>query len=77
MYKACISLSCFWQPTVLHFIFLDLHSVFINNLDMLGRRESALYFMTKKKMPKKAHWGELPGSNFEEDEVNIMDRSVR
>ena len=81
MYNACISLACFGQLVVLHFVLVCLHGSFNNSLGMVGRREAALYFTTKKKIPKKAPWGELPGSNFEEDEaplyVRIMDLSVR
>ena len=38
-------------------------------LGILGRSEAALYFTMKKKMPKKAPWGELPGKILGEEDA--------
>ena len=51
------------------------------SLGTLGRRAAALYLITKKKMPKNAPCGELPGKDLGEEDaplyVRIMDLFVR
>ena len=40
-------------------------------LGILGREEAALYFTMKKKIPKKAPWGELPGKDLGEEDAPL------
>ena len=68
MYNACSSAECFIQLTTLHLVFLFLQTgVCANILGMAGRKDAALNFTKKKKIPRKAPWGELPGRSHGED----------
>ena len=60
----------------MHVLNLDLQTVSNVILGILGRREAALYFMIKKKIPKNAPWGELPGKFLGDDVAPLYVRTM-
>ena len=59
----------------------DLQIVLNVILGIFGRKDAPLYLTMKKKIPKKAPWGEEPGRDLGEEAsplyVRIMDLSVK
>ena len=43
---------------------------------MLGSKDAPLYFTIKKKIPKKAPWGELPGKLLGDDVAPLYERTM-
>jgi hypothetical protein len=54
------------KPGILQVLNFALHCSNFS-LGMLGLKEAPLYFTTKKKMPRKAPWGELHGRSLGEE----------
>ena len=74
---ACISLACLIQSGLLLQLLKDDLQIVLNViLGIFGRKDAPLYFIIKKKIPKKAPWGELPGRFLGDDVAPLYVRTM-